>query len=371
MISAQVVGQLIAGGVNGGAQYLGRGSWRLSTGFAAVPAMAQFAMLLALPESPRWLVTKDKKDEAKDALRRLRGDDAIADELAAVESVVEEERRAKDRAGTIEEEAPVGLRWLLRWFPNDPWLATVRTRARRRALGTGIAIMTFQAFTGINSVMYYGASIARGIGFSREASVWTAAVFDLAQLLGVVCSIARMDRLGRRHVALLSTTGTIFALSMMIAASGAGPPFMVLVSTIIYLFVFGSGLSGVAWTLNSEVHPLVTRSHAQSLAVASNWGANFIVSLTFVASNERYGPAISFVPFFLLTCIALCWMYFLLPETKGVTLEDLERRFQLPLSAFAGPATRGALQCSSSFGDEPPTAFPASDDLQIKEIEMV
>jgi len=347
-----VVGQLFASAFNGGAQYLGRGSWRLSTGLAVLPAMAQLLMLLTLPESPRWLVAKGKRAQARTVLSKLRAPEfavtfeekdssfqedkeedtrnatnrEIELELDSIQAIVDAERRAKDDSGS-----GVGSAFLGMSRNVEPWVATVRTLARRRALSVGVAIMTFQAFTGINAVMYYGATIAREVGFSQETSVWIAAVFDFAQLLGVICSITRMDLYGRRYLAMQSTTGTILALGLMVLFAALGPHVCVVVSTLVYLFVFGSGLSGVAWTLNSEVHPLATRSHAQAIAVASNWGANAVVSVFFLTLEASYGSAVAFLPFLVTTILALAWMNFFLPETKGVSLERLEQRFEFPL----------------------------------------
>lgn len=321
-----VVGQLIAGLVNGVAQYMGRGSWRVSMSLAALPALAQFFMLFVLPESPRWLATKSRDAEAKIALTKLRTkytEAKINEELLDVKKVVDFEKKLKEKERQKEEG--------IAFTKNSPWLATIATISRRRALLVGVAIMTFQAFTGINAVMYYGATIARKVGFSQKASVWAAALFDLAQLLGVVASIKRMDRLGRRPLALKSTAGTVFSLALMIIFAATLRK-AVLAATILYLFAFGSGLSGVAWTLNAEVHPLVTRSHAQAIAVAANWAANALVSVFFVSAQEAYGPPIAFLPFLIITLLSLAWVFFYLPETKNKTLEDLEQTFQKPLS---------------------------------------
>lgn len=333
-----VVGQVIAGLVNGLALYADRGAWRFTMGFAALPAVVQGFLLVGLPESPRWLLQAGRRDDAWDALKRVRTrvgphaiiESSVADELAEIEALVkqEDELRQQEIAAVSE-----GSAWR-----NSPWVAVFRTPARRRALLVGVAIMAIQALSGINAIMYYGASIASSVGLSHKQSVWTAAVFDVAQLLGVVASITRMDVDGRRTLALRSTSLVCLALAVIVVCSPPSPGKSaagVLIACIIYLFVFGSGLSGVAWTLNSEIHPLVTRSHAQSIAVATNWGCNFAISAVFLSISATFGPAIAFSIFLLASLFGFTWLFFFLPETKGVSLEQLERLFAQPLSRKA------------------------------------
>ncbi|KAJ8598077.1 hypothetical protein CTAYLR_005577 [Chrysophaeum taylorii] len=332
-----VFGQVVAGVVNGAALYANRGAWRFTMGAAALPAIIQGGLLLGLPESPRWLLHAGRRDAAIDALKRVRvsGDravvpGAVASELAAIELLVSKEREAR-RAEMIDS------KFFFSWH-NNPWAAVARTPARRRALAVGVAIMVVQALSGINAIMYYGASIARQVGLKRKQAVWTAAVFDVAQLCGVIASIARMDSDGRRTLALRSTSGVCVALFAMAACS---PPSAiktsigVLLACIFYLFLFGSGLSGVAWTLNSEIHPLVTRSHAQSLAVSTNWACNFAISYFFLSVSTTAGPAVAFSAFLAASLAGLLWLFCFLPETKGVSLEHLELRFERPLSKHA------------------------------------
>jgi len=199
------LGQLLAGVINALVVNVESG-WRIAMGVAAVPALFMLVgVTFLLPESPRWLAMKGRRAEAEAIVRRVCGDPALADaEIAAIEASLTAE------AGTA------GCSGALRRLWGEAPL--------RRASLLGIGMMAMNQFSGINTVMYYSATVLVGVGFSATDAVWMSAACCLAQVGGVVVSVLSMDRLGRRPTALRSVVGVAITLCMLSACFAADDP---------------------------------------------------------------------------------------------------------------------------------------------------
>ena len=330
------LGQVSAGLVNVVCRYYGK-SWRVSMGFAAVPAIIQMVLFRYLPESPRWLAMKGRVDEANKIFVSLHGNDKDA---------TEERIEMNDSAYSVGTEKSFCEMW------SEPRF--------RRPLYLGIVMMVMNQASGINTVMYYSASILKSAGFSEEFSIWGAVLCDITQAIGVCVSIYYMERKGRRYLAIISAllvAPSVFALGLSFATEIR---IMALPSLAAYLFTFGLGLSGVPWTVNAEIYPLCIRSKGQSQAIFTNWFLNGLIALCFPLVVESC-PEFFFFAFCVVSLLGAWWMWTYMPETKGLTLEQIGHLFQMDLKDAVRSAQSGHGMMQGD--DEPP-------EQQVDEVEM-
>lgn len=332
-----VFGQLIAAMANVCVKHV-TGGWRWSMGFAAAPAAILFFGFVFLPESPRWLVMKGKVADGEAVLRMIHGRDDVAACLQYISEAVQREVGSTDvRKG----------RWALLNSGVEQVLGIWGTKEVRRAAILGISLMAMNQLSGINTVMYYSSTILIGAGFSRDASIWLAAMCCAAQLAGVCISVASMDSHGRRATALRSCAGVIVTL-MLLATSfwckGPGWEYVRVIALALYLIAFGSGLSGVPWVMNSEIYPLRLRSAAVGQATVACWLFNWVVGRYFLSICKLVGTGGAFSIFACVSIIGGVWLYFMLPETMGLELESVGILFQDPypkVRAKAAPEVDG------------------------------
>ena len=282
----------------------GNGGWRWMFGLGVVPAVGLTAGMWFLPDSPRWLISKSRIDEARKALRRLRAPNEIAPEIADIEQSTGKTTR--------------------------DWKTQLFQPSLRMPLLIGIGLALFQQLSGINTVIYYAPTIFKFAGFqSTGASILAAVGLGVVMLCSHVAAIFLIDRVGRRPLLLVGIAGQIIGL----AALGAAFHFKQLSnsigdiavgSLIVYVACFAFGLGPVFWLLISEIYPLAVRGAAMSVATVANWGMNLVVAVTFLTLVEAVGHAPTFWIYGLITVGAWLFIYKLVPETKGKTLEQIE-----------------------------------------------
>ncbi|MDI3418646.1 sugar porter family MFS transporter [Streptomyces luteolus] len=292
-------GQLVSYLVGYGIQ----GHWRWMFALAVIPGVVLFAGMLRLPESPRWLVSQGRQDEARGVLARIRGDHATAArEVTEIESVHQE----------------AGGSW-----------ADLRQRWVRPALTAAVGISVLCQLTGINAVIYYAPTILTDSGFGKSASILATIGVGVVLVAMTVVGTFMVDRVGRRRLLLLFIPASVVALVVLGAAFIGGDPtggerWVVVAAMLAYIAFNGGSLSVVIWLLNSEVIPLAVRGKGTGLASVSMWTSDLLVSLTALsligaigASGTfwLYGAVSVFAFFFVLRCV---------PETKGRTLEEIE-----------------------------------------------
>lgn len=280
-------------------------NWRLMFGLAAIPAILLFFGMLFQKESPHWLIKKGREAEAREVLGRLRyGDDDVDAEIAEVREVGKIPTR--------------GVRDLL--APNI-----------RPLLAVGVLLAVFQQITGINTVIYYAPSLLSGAGFGASAALLANIIIGVVNVGMTVVAISLLDRIGRRKLLLSGTAG--MAVGMFITAisfthgnglTGAAA-ITAVVGLIIYTGSFAIGLGPAFWLLISEIYPLTIRGAAMSVATIANWGTNFLVALTFLTLLDAVGGRVVFFMFGAVTLIALAYFTKKVPETKGKSLQQIER----------------------------------------------
>jgi sugar porter (SP) family MFS transporter len=280
-----------------------RRNWRWMFITAVFPAMILVIGMILLAESPRWLARQGLRERALEGFYRLgRGDEAER-ELQEVERALQEEQE--------------GFRSLFK-----PGL--------RMAVIVGVGLAIFQQITGVNTIIYYSPEILRLSGYpSAKAAILAAAVIGVVNILVTVVAILLVDRLGRRLLLLFGTAGMAIALGLMgwaFVRHAEGT--VVFYFMIAYMVFFGLSLGPVFWLLISEIYPTKIRGKAMSLAALTIWGANWLVAGTFLSLIHAAGPGGTFWIFAAICILAFFFCLKFVPETKGRTLEEIERAWR-------------------------------------------
>lgn len=283
------------------------GNWRYMLGFAAIPSIVFGVGMLFLPESPRWLYIKGKKEKAYQILESIHGEIAAKKEVSEIE-----ENMNLDQKKPIE--------WTA-WF--------------KRVLIIGVGLAVFQQLTGINTVIYYAPIIFEFAGVQTATNaIFATGIIGLVNVLATIVALFLMDKAGRRTLLLVGLTGMTISLGVLGFAFHYSHVttylgWITLISLVVYVASFAISLGPVFWLLISEIYPLPIRGRAMSIATFFNWTANLLVSLTFLSLIDVFGQSGTFWFYGILSVIAWIFSYYLVPETKNKTLEQIERQFDI------------------------------------------
>jgi MFS transporter, SP family, galactose:H+ symporter len=278
-------------------------AWRWMFGVAAIPAAIMLIGLLFVPESPRWYMRQGRREVARTVLSRIRAGADVDVEIAEIESSLNKQ--------------------------EGSWRELL-SPALRPALIIGIGLAAFQQFTGINTVIYYAPTIFQIAGLkSNSVAILATAGVGVVNVLMTVVALWLLDRAGRRALLLWGIVGMVICLGVLGFAFVSPNLTQVLapvavVSVMMYVACFAISLGPVFWLMISEIYPLKIRGRAMGVATVSNWGSNMIVALTFLSLLEWLGHAWTFWVYALVGVAAWVFVYKLVPETKGKTLEEIE-----------------------------------------------
>jgi len=283
---------------------LGEWNWRWMLGIEALPAVAYLLALSLVPESPRWLAMRGRDAEATAVLGRVAGADA-----AAVLREVKEGIAAEARLG------------------RAPWRALLHP-SLRLVMTIGIVIGILQQVSGINAVFFYAPTIFEKSGIGTNAAFMQAALVGLVNLVFTVVAMAVIDRFGRRPL-LVSGLSGIAACMLLLAwgfsdADGANPR-LILFAILGFVASFAVSLGPVMWVLFSELFPNRVRGVAISFVGLVNSATAFLVTLVFPWQLQSLGSATTFLIYGLFALVGLVFVVRVLPETKGRSLEELEK----------------------------------------------
>ena len=286
------------------------GVWRSMLAVAVLPAIALFVGMLRMPESPRWLVLKERDAEALDVLKQVRSTERAEAEMAEVRALADEERASQ--TGGVSD---LGVRWI------------------RRLIVIGVGLGVFQQFTGINSVMYYGTQLLTQSGFSASAAIIANTLNGLFSVLGITVGLLLMNRIDRRKMLLGGFALTTFfhvlvGLSALLLPDGQAKAYFILVFVVLFVFSMQGTIGPLVWLMLAEIFPLKIRSFAIGLCVFMLWIANAVVALGFPSVVTALGIAPTFFIFAGLGVLALIFIYTQVPETRGRSLEQLEDQFR-------------------------------------------
>ncbi|MGA9583831.1 MAG: sugar porter family MFS transporter [Terracidiphilus sp.] len=280
--------------------HLGATEWRWQVGVAALPALGFLVLLFGIPRSPRWSASRDRIDEALEVLK-LMGEPEPEAELADIRKALAEEH------ATAHE--PV-FRWKYRY-----------------PLFLAITIGAFNQLAGINAILYYLNDIFQAAGFSQLSGDQQAIAIGFTNLIFTMIGMSLIDRAGRKTLLLIGAAGTASCLAGVawIYRSNAHQGMLVWL-LIGYIAFFAMSQGAVIWVYIGEVFPNAVRSKGQGVGNASHWTMNTIIALSFPWAASHLGQSVPFVFFSVMTVVQFLTVLFTYPETKGQTLEALQRK---------------------------------------------
>lgn len=280
---------------------LGDAEWRWKLGIACLPAVGFVVMLFSIPESPRWFARKDRLEEAEAVLRQI-GETNPRYELEAMVRANREEELAQGHK--------------------------LFSRQHRLPVFLAISIGLFNQLAGINAILYYLNDIFLKAGFSKVSSDLQAVAIGLTNLIFTMAAITVIDKFGRRALLLTGSVGTAACLAAVAWVFSSGSHEGLLIWLLIgFIAFFGFSQGAVIWVYISEVFPTAVRAKGQSLGSFSHWFANAIISGIFPTVAARYVAA-PFAFFAAMMVVQFVVVYFWYPETRGVSLEDLQKKLK-------------------------------------------
>ncbi|MEI7903288.1 MAG: sugar porter family MFS transporter [bacterium] len=295
--------------------WLTQTGWRWMFAAGILPSVLFFFMLIGIPESPRWLIEMKKHDKARDILGKVGGRQFADAEASSIREALSGEK--------------------------GNW-SEVFSKRLRLPLMIGISLAILQQVTGINVFMYFGATIFKNMSESTavDAGLLQQIVINGTGVFFTLIAIASVDKWGRKPLMLLGTAGmgiSLVAMGLMAqflqnpqAASG-----LMLTFIILYIACFGLSVGPVVWVILSEIFPTAVRGRAMGLATFCLWIADYIVTQTFPIMDAKgswfvahFNHAFPFYVYaaFCIVLIAVMWRF--VPETKGRSLEEIERSWQ-------------------------------------------
>ncbi len=282
------------------------GNWRWMLGIIAIPGALFVLGVLTLPDSPRWLLMRGRREEATRVLMRLRG----------------------DAAAVSQEVADISAQLLT---PQRGWHLFTSNRNFRRSVGLGILLQLMQQFTGMNVVMYYAPRIFQGMGYATAEQMKFTALVGLVNVLATFIAIGLVDRLGRKPILYVGFSVMAIGLGivgtmMHLGIATRGEQLFTVVMLLLFIVGFAMSAGPLIWTLCSEVQPLKGRDFGIGCSTVTNWVANMIVGATFLTLLNGIGHAGTFWLYAGLNLVFIVITFALVPETRGVTLEEIERK---------------------------------------------
>jgi sugar porter (SP) family MFS transporter len=279
-------------------------AWRLMFGLAVVPTVFFLAVILTVPESPRWLFAHARQKDAETVLL------SYTDAAGAHQFLMDIQEGLK---------APLEQRWSALWSP-----------AVRGSLFIAVGMTVLQQVTGINTIIYYGPQIFALAGSeSHSSAILATFVLAIVNVIGTVVGILLVDRVGRKPLLYIGVTGmtvALFALSYAFSHNEIlGPSLgtIAIVFLMIYIACFAFSLGAIAWILVAEVFPLRVRGRGVAAGTLGSGISNFIVSLTFLSLIESIGSGRTFAIYGAMSIVTLLFVRFIVPETRGRDLESI------------------------------------------------
>jgi sugar porter (SP) family MFS transporter len=296
-----VIGILAAYLSGWGLSGFGENSWRWMLAVAVVPSLIFFGGLFAIPESPRWLISRGRQTEAVRTLTRLVGEKAAAEEIRSVATA------SSDEQGSWSEV-----------FSGD----------MRKRLAVGALLALFSQVTGVNAVLYYGSVIISEHfpGQSTGMALASNVIIGTVNLIATLVAMVFLDRWGRRVILMTASGGMTLALScLVIGLNVQGAPLALMLASILaYVAFFAFGLGPGPWLIISEIFPTKVRGRAASIATSILWSGALLVTFTFLSLVNVLKLWGTFAVFGALSLVCFLYVWKAVPETKGRTLEQIQ-----------------------------------------------
>ena len=280
--------------------HLGATEWRWQVGIAGIPAVVFLALLFGIPRSPRWSASRNKIDDAL-AVLKLMGEENPEAELADIRSALQQEHASAHE--------PV-FRWKYRY-----------------PLFLAISIGAFNQLAGINAILYYLNNIFAAAGFSQISSDQQAIAIGATNFTFALIGMSLIDKLGRKTLLLIGAAGCSICLSGVVWVFYTHSHQNALLGILVtYIAFFSVSQGAVIWVYIGEVFPTSVRSKGQGVGSASHWFMNAAIALEFPVVVHYFHTETPFAFFAIMTVVQFVVVLLFYPETKGPTLEDLQRR---------------------------------------------
>lgn len=278
--------------------------WRGMLGVAVLPAFIFFFIVLFIPESPRWLLSKQKEEKAKKVLSRLYNQEQTERELIAMRQVIGSE---------------VKIDW-----------AKFRNPKVIKLIFTGALIAILGQFMGVNAVLYYGPTIFQQNGLSGGDSLFYQVLIGLVNMLTTVIGLVIIDRIGRKKLIYFGVTGmlaTLVGIAVYFLKGNACqiPSIILLILFLAYIFFCAISICLVVWVLLSEIYPIKIRGVAMSISGIFLWVGTYLIGQLTPNMLESFGPGSTFLCFATICVPYILIVRYLIPETTGQSLEEIEK----------------------------------------------
>jgi sugar porter (SP) family MFS transporter len=277
-------------------------NWRWMFGVAVVPGLVLAIGMYFMPFSPRWLIEKGRKDDARDVLGRYRDtEEEVENEVREIEEVAETEFSLRELMG----------------------------KAVRRMMVVGVALAVFQQIVGINTVIYYAPTILKMAGQQNTGALTQSVFIGCTNVFFTIVAILLLDRLGRRFFLIAGTstlTLALIGLGIFFASSSMQQNYgwFALACLLVYIAGFAIGLGPVFWLMIAEIFPLQMRGPAMAVCTMFNWGFNFLIAYTFLSLTTLITKQGTFWLYAFFGLCALAFFITIVPETKDRSLEQIQ-----------------------------------------------
>lgn len=283
-------------------------NWRWMLFAGVVPGLVLFIGMCFMSDTPRWLVSKNRDDEAKKVFSKIEPDIEPEKEIAEIKETLVDNRQEKT-------------------FRLKKWMIM--------PFVVGIGIMFAQICTGINTIIYYAPTIFKTAGFdSNLTAIYATTGIGVVNFIMTIVAVFFTDRIGRKPLLYFGLTGvmlSLFALGTSFAFAGvlgSSLKWVAVGSLVTYIICFAMSLGPIGWILVSEVFPLRIRGIAMSVCTVSNFAFNFFVVGSFPVLLHRICGAWTFWIFGIVSILCIIFVYFFVPETKGISLEEIESNWR-------------------------------------------
>ena len=280
-------------------------SWRWMLLAGVLPGLVLLIGMSFMSDTPRWLISKNKDEEAKKVLRKIEPDGDTENEIKEIKHTLKLNEN------------------LDRKFKFKKWMIM--------PFVVGIGIMFAQICTGINTIIYYAPTIFKIAGFdSNSNAIYATTGIGVVNFLMTIVAVFFTDKLGRKPLLYFGLTGVMLSLAALGCAFayqevlGAGLKVVAVGSLVTYIICFAMSLGPIGWILVSEVFPLKIRGIAMSICTVANFAFNFFVVGSFPVLIHKIGGAYTFWGFAAVSLLCILFVYLFVPETKGISLEQIE-----------------------------------------------
>jgi SP family xylose:H+ symportor-like MFS transporter len=288
-------------------------AWRWMFAVMAVPAAIFFLLLFTVPETPRWLFQAGRRDEAVGVVGRT--------------------TQSRDEADFVIREIEEGLA-----KQHGQREAPFFVRGNRKVILLAFTIAAFNQLSGINAILYYAPDIFRSAGAGENAALQSV-ILGLVNLIVTMAALTVIDKIGRKKLMLIGSIGYLVSLGMLAAvffvydgAFSGFTSYLVLGGLVVFIAAHAFGQGSVIWVFISEIFPNRIRGRGQSFGSLTHWVFAAVVSAIFPAIAGALGGGMAFTLFFLCMIGQLAWVLKVMPETKNVPLEEMERNLGIELS---------------------------------------